>query len=64
MRSAAAIHREQNAPSILGDFAEWLAILPIANHENNQHSENENIRVGDLHYGPEVMAALLGGASV
>ncbi|MEE8497074.1 MAG: M20/M25/M40 family metallo-hydrolase [Acidimicrobiia bacterium] len=41
-----------------------LAILPIANHDNNQHSENENIRVGNLRYGLELMAALLGGASV
>ena len=39
-----------------------LAILPIANHDNNQHSENENIRVGNLRYGLEIMAALLGGA--
>lgn len=38
-----------------------LVILPIANHDNNQHSENENIRVGNLRYGLEVMVALLGG---
>jgi acetylornithine deacetylase/succinyl-diaminopimelate desuccinylase-like protein len=37
-----------------------LAILPIANHDNNQHSENENLRVGNLAYGVKVMAALLG----
>ena len=41
-----------------------LAILPIANHDNNQHSENENIRVGNLRYGLEIMAALLSGDSV
>jgi acetylornithine deacetylase/succinyl-diaminopimelate desuccinylase-like protein len=37
-----------------------LAILPIANHDNNQHSENENMRLGNLAYGVRVMAALLG----
>ena len=35
-----------------------LAILPIANHDNNQHSENENLRLGNLEYGVRVMAAL------
>ena len=38
-----------------------LAILPIANHDNNQHSADENIRVGNLRYGVEVFSALLGG---
>jgi acetylornithine deacetylase/succinyl-diaminopimelate desuccinylase-like protein len=38
-----------------------LAILPIANHDNNQHSPDENLRVGNLWYGVDVMAALLGG---
>ena len=38
-----------------------LAILPIANHDNNQHSEDENLRVGNLEYGVRVMAALIGG---
>ncbi len=62
MRSASAVHWEENAPSVHLDAP--LAILPIANHDNNQHSENENIRVGNLRYGLEVMATLLGGASV
>ena len=38
-----------------------LVILPIANHDNNQHSENENIRVGNLRYGFDVFSALLSG---
>ena len=37
-----------------------LAILPIANHDNNQHSPDENLRLGNLWYGLDVMAALLG----
>ncbi len=42
-------------------FEAPLAILPIANHDNNQHSENENLRVGNLEYGVRVMTALLAG---
>jgi acetylornithine deacetylase/succinyl-diaminopimelate desuccinylase-like protein len=33
--------------------------VPIANHDNNQHSFNENIRLQNLWDGIEVMAALL-----
>jgi acetylornithine deacetylase/succinyl-diaminopimelate desuccinylase-like protein len=33
--------------------------VPIANHDNNQHSANENIRLQNLWDGIEVMAALL-----
>jgi acetylornithine deacetylase/succinyl-diaminopimelate desuccinylase-like protein len=33
--------------------------VPIANHDNNQHSFNENIRVQNLWDGIELMAALL-----
>jgi acetylornithine deacetylase/succinyl-diaminopimelate desuccinylase-like protein len=33
--------------------------VPIANYDNNQHSFNENVRVGNLWDGIEVMAALL-----
>jgi len=32
--------------------------VPIANHDNNQHSANENIRLANLWYGIEAMAAL------
>jgi acetylornithine deacetylase/succinyl-diaminopimelate desuccinylase-like protein len=34
-------------------------ILPIANHDNNQHASNENIRLGNLWYGIELYASLL-----
>jgi acetylornithine deacetylase/succinyl-diaminopimelate desuccinylase-like protein len=33
--------------------------VPIANHDNNQHSADENIRLQNLWDGIEVMAALL-----
>lgn len=33
--------------------------VPIANHDNNQHAENENIRIGNLFEGIEIMAALM-----
>lgn len=33
--------------------------VPLANHDNNQHAENENLRLGALWGGIEVMAALL-----
>jgi acetylornithine deacetylase/succinyl-diaminopimelate desuccinylase-like protein len=35
--------------------------VPIANHDNNQHSFNENIRLQNLWDGIELMAALLNG---
>lgn len=33
--------------------------VSIANHDNNQHAENENIRIGNLWYGIDLMAVLL-----
>ena len=33
--------------------------VPIANHDNNQHSFNENIRIQNLWDGIELFAALL-----
>ncbi len=33
--------------------------VPIANHDNNQHAENENIRLGNLLTGIETMASLM-----
>ncbi|WP_336516568.1 M20/M25/M40 family metallo-hydrolase [Pollutibacter soli] len=35
--------------------------VPIANHDNNQHAENENIRLKNLFEGIETMAALMAG---
>ena len=34
-------------------------IIPIGNHDNNQHSSNENLRIQNLWDGIELMAALL-----
>ncbi len=34
-------------------------LIPIANHDNNQHSFNENLRIQNLWDGIELMAALL-----
>jgi len=36
-----------------------IAITPFANHDNNQHAANENIRLANLWYGIDLMAALL-----
>ena len=36
-----------------------LVVVPIANHDNNQHSYNENIRLQNLWDGIETMAAIL-----
>jgi acetylornithine deacetylase/succinyl-diaminopimelate desuccinylase-like protein len=33
--------------------------VPIANHDNNQHSSDENIRIENLWHGVRVMKALL-----
>ena len=35
--------------------------VPIANHDNNQHSSNENLRIENLWDGIELMAAMLAG---
>jgi len=37
-----------------------LVIVPIANHDGNQHGSDENLRVGNLWYGIDLVAALLG----
>jgi len=34
-------------------------MAPIANHDNNQHSANENLRIQNLWDGIELIAALL-----
>jgi acetylornithine deacetylase/succinyl-diaminopimelate desuccinylase-like protein len=36
-----------------------VVILPIANHDNNQHAPDENLRIGHLWSGIELFAALL-----
>ncbi|HEX2252897.1 MAG TPA: M20/M25/M40 family metallo-hydrolase [Thermoanaerobaculia bacterium] len=36
-----------------------LVGIPIANHDNNQHAPDENLRLANLWYGMDVLAALL-----
>ena len=47
----------------LADFVEVLgipfAVLPIVNHDNNQHGENENLRLENLWDGIELYAGVL-----
>ncbi len=36
-----------------------IVVVPIANHDNNQHAPNENLRIGNLWLGIEIYAALM-----
>ena len=36
-----------------------VIVLPIANYDNNQHAADENIRLGNLFYGVDALAAAL-----
>jgi acetylornithine deacetylase/succinyl-diaminopimelate desuccinylase-like protein len=36
-----------------------FAIVPIVNHDNNQHAENENLRLANLWDGIELFAGIL-----
>jgi acetylornithine deacetylase/succinyl-diaminopimelate desuccinylase-like protein len=36
-----------------------VVILPMANHDNNQHAPNENLALANLAYGIDLMAAVL-----
>ncbi len=38
-----------------------VVTLPLANHDNNQHASNENLRIGNLWDGIEMYAALVTG---
>ena len=38
-------------------------VVPIANHDNNQHAANENIRIDNLWYGIKLMGAIMTMAS-
>ncbi|MDO8993705.1 MAG: hypothetical protein Q7U83_11600, partial [Daejeonella sp.] len=33
--------------------------VPVVNHDNNQHAENENIRIGNFFEGIETMGSLM-----
>ncbi len=36
-----------------------VVLLPIANHDNNQHAPDENLRIANLWYGIDMWATLL-----
>jgi acetylornithine deacetylase/succinyl-diaminopimelate desuccinylase-like protein len=38
-----------------------VIVVPIANHDNNQHAANENLRIGNFWDGIEIYAALMAG---
>ena len=38
-----------------------LVLLPIANHDNNQHGRDENLRIGNLFSAVGVYASVLYG---
>jgi acetylornithine deacetylase/succinyl-diaminopimelate desuccinylase-like protein len=44
-------------PDILGTP---FVSIPTVNHDNNQHAENENVRLGNLFRGIEILAAVAG----
>ncbi len=49
-----------SAPMYIFDQFQLPVIgLPIVNHDNNQHSENENLRLGNFWRGIELFAAVL-----
>ena len=36
-----------------------VVIVPVANHDNNQHAPNENLRIANLWYGIDLMGVIL-----
>ena len=34
-------------------------IIPVANHDNNQHAPNENLRIANLWYGIDLMGVIM-----
>ncbi len=40
-------------------FDAAVLVVPIANHDNNQHAADENLRVGNLWYGVDLYGAIL-----
>ncbi len=45
--------------SFVSELGAPVVITPFANHDNNQHAADENLRLGNLWYGVDLMAALL-----
>ena len=39
-----------------------FVVVPTVNHDNNQHAENENVRVGNLFRGAQILAAVAAAA--
>ena len=39
-----------------------IVVVPIANHDDNQHAPDENMRIGNLWYGVQLFAAIFGGS--
>ena len=39
-----------------------FVVIPIVNHDNNQHAENENVRLGNLFRGMEILGAAASAA--
>jgi hypothetical protein len=35
-----------------------IVIVLIANHDNNQHASDENIRIGNIWYGTEIYSSI------
>jgi len=58
-----AIHNSDGGSLPLFLFEKYLdaktVIVQIANHDNNQHAENENIRIGNLFEGIEIIGSLM-----
>lgn len=44
---------------IFGDLGLPVIGVPMVNHDNNQHTENENLRIGNLWRGMEIYAAIM-----
>ena len=44
---------------IFGDLNLPVIGVPMVNHDNNQHTENENLRIGNLWRGIEIYAAII-----
>ena len=61
-------HQQRQKPTMGGTlplflFEKYLkantVTIPIANHDNNQHAENENIRISNFFEGIIMMASLM-----
>jgi acetylornithine deacetylase/succinyl-diaminopimelate desuccinylase-like protein len=43
------------------DLGDPIVVVPIANHDDNQHAPDENMRIGNLWYGIRLFAAIFSG---